>query len=547
MNEQLIKFIELCLMDGVVTDKEREVIFRKSKELGVEEDECEIILEGMIQQHKNNSTKSESTNKRISTENNDEKSINDDIIDIEKLNHEQTSEETLREIFESSFNLKIRERNKKIENINIEINDINEKIKPLNETLKKIDNIQNEKLSENKKLINKTKFNKEEFENRLNEFINKLEIDLKSFNFELNYKTPKFYLLKKNFFGVKSKGEKFSINWIDFFERNEFENKYYLNEVDLKLIFDIRKIYKSVLNLVKKPDEEYNKILDKNQEIIVQNGYDYKDVTNQIKVFQNLKLNKFTTIKEIEKEIEKIKKIISPRNFENFKKLYEKSPVLYQSKIFSKYLEVIEVENTKEVENLTRFLNFIVDIEKNYSDKIKLSFKKLMNGELLSYELKSLFNQRENLITTYNSFHIMCQSLMTKKIGVYMKIYVEWESTGIFNTYYEKNVLDKLDILNEHFQKLNNTVEIVCKEISRTNDYLHLLNTTMYDMKLSVDETNLNLQDISNSIEKGNMLLEKGNNLLDGIKSGVGLNNLLTGIQTYQTYKINKNTKSLRK
>jgi UbiD family decarboxylase len=50
MNEQLIKFIELCIMDGVVTDKEREVIFRKSKELWVPEDECEIILEGMIQQ-----------------------------------------------------------------------------------------------------------------------------------------------------------------------------------------------------------------------------------------------------------------------------------------------------------------------------------------------------------------------------------------------------------------------------------------------------------------------------------------------------------------
>jgi hypothetical protein len=51
MNEELIKFIELCLMDGVVSDKEREVIFRKSKELGVPDDECEIILEGMI--HKN--------------------------------------------------------------------------------------------------------------------------------------------------------------------------------------------------------------------------------------------------------------------------------------------------------------------------------------------------------------------------------------------------------------------------------------------------------------------------------------------------------------
>ena len=44
MNEQLIKFIELCLMDGVISEKEREVIFRKSKKLGVDEDECEIIL-----------------------------------------------------------------------------------------------------------------------------------------------------------------------------------------------------------------------------------------------------------------------------------------------------------------------------------------------------------------------------------------------------------------------------------------------------------------------------------------------------------------------
>ena len=65
MNEQLIKFIELCIMDGVVTDKEREVIFRKSKELGVPEDECEIILEGIIQQHLNNNSVLESSNEML--------------------------------------------------------------------------------------------------------------------------------------------------------------------------------------------------------------------------------------------------------------------------------------------------------------------------------------------------------------------------------------------------------------------------------------------------------------------------------------------------
>ena len=35
-------------------------------------------------------------------------------------------------------------------------------------------------------------------------------------------------------------------------------------------------------------------------------------------------------------------------------------------------------------------------------------------------------------------------------------------------------------------------------------------------------------------------------NELKSIQSTIGFNNLLTGIQTYQMYKINKNTKSLR-
>ena len=56
MNESLIKFIELCLTDGIISEKEREVIFRKSKELGVDEDECEIILEGLIQKNQKESS-----------------------------------------------------------------------------------------------------------------------------------------------------------------------------------------------------------------------------------------------------------------------------------------------------------------------------------------------------------------------------------------------------------------------------------------------------------------------------------------------------------
>lgn len=57
MNDHLIKFIELCLADGAISEKERAVIFRKAAEYNVPLDECEIILDSMIQQKdvKNNS------------------------------------------------------------------------------------------------------------------------------------------------------------------------------------------------------------------------------------------------------------------------------------------------------------------------------------------------------------------------------------------------------------------------------------------------------------------------------------------------------------
>ncbi len=65
MNEQLIKFIELCLTDGVITEKEREVIFRKAAEYNVDIDECEIILESMIQQKNMSQNETISNNEMV--------------------------------------------------------------------------------------------------------------------------------------------------------------------------------------------------------------------------------------------------------------------------------------------------------------------------------------------------------------------------------------------------------------------------------------------------------------------------------------------------
>ncbi len=45
MNEQLTDFIQVCLTDGTISEKEKKVIYKKAKEFGVDKDECEILID----------------------------------------------------------------------------------------------------------------------------------------------------------------------------------------------------------------------------------------------------------------------------------------------------------------------------------------------------------------------------------------------------------------------------------------------------------------------------------------------------------------------
>ena len=57
MNKDLIAFIDLCLIDGAISEKERKVIFAKAKELGVGKDECEVLIESLTQKKNKTTTK----------------------------------------------------------------------------------------------------------------------------------------------------------------------------------------------------------------------------------------------------------------------------------------------------------------------------------------------------------------------------------------------------------------------------------------------------------------------------------------------------------
>lgn len=544
MNEQLIKFIELCLVDGVITDKEREVIFRKSKELGVSEDECEIILEGMLY-------KSSKNNKPINDDlKNEDNSLEDEkILKIDKLKFEKTSDEILKKIFESNYQDIISKVESDINRIKTEISPIENKMKKLNEELLKFDfdskikEIQND----SKKLITETEFDIIAFKTELKKIIdesvylkNDSDIDF------IDEHRIKLFELKKGFLGKRSRGDLKNFPWVEFLERYETNSDYYVNENDIKLIDIIKNLYNKFKGQIKNRDEGFEEKIIKNREAVGDLCHKESLIKNEIDELAKTKKSLLNEIDELNDKVQRLNKLNNSTNFDLFKKLYNNSPILFQSNIYSRYLQTIEINNDKQIENLTRFLNFIIKKERDYSKKISRSFKSLEKGELSQGDFNKLIQNKDNLKLFYNCFHIMYQGLVSNKMGLFMKVYIELEGLGIFNTFFEENVMNNLNMMNRQLEHLNSTLKEVSDGMSKTNNYLKLLNHNMYDLKLSVDETNLNLMDISSSIQDGNSLLREGNEFLDGINSGVGLNNILTGIQTYQMYKINKNTKSLR-
>ena len=121
----------------------------------------------------------------------------------------------------------------------------------------------------------------------------------------------------------------------------------------------------------------------------------------------------------------------------------------------------------------------------------------------------------ENQIKTMEFYKNMAVAMIVfylndKKIS-YFELYEAFERLGVFDSTWQKNVLNKLD-----------NIEIRLAQISN-----------------QLTELNQNFISLSESSE--NIVLE-----LKEINSSVMTNNMLQAITAYQTWRINKNTKSLR-
>lgn len=165
--------------------------------------------------------------------------------------------------------------------------------------------------------------------------------------------------------------------------------------------------------------------------------------------------------------------------------------------------------------------------------------QKRNNLQLIFDCIKQVQNQKdldeyvvilESEIHSYNLLLINSLNLVVSLIEddqiTFYDIYERFDKLNIYNSNWENEISQKLTTLNKGISELNSNIKDL-----------------MYEIREMGETIISSIEDLSYITEESTRMLD---NRLGEIDSSIKTNNLLTLIQTYQTYKINKNTKSLK-
>lgn len=161
----------------------------------------------------------------------------------------------------------------------------------------------------------------------------------------------------------------------------------------------------------------------------------------------------------------------------------------------------------KKKENIETFYN---SIDRNNLQEIQLRIT-LLNELNQTYEM-----------LMFHSIN-MIGSLMGDDLVSFYEIYEVFDKLGVFNSNWENEISGQLSQIG------NSILDLVDSIHEMENNIVGELNNLTYVTQSSFD-------DLNNSVT----------NQLREVESSINTNNLLSGIQAYQLYKINKNTKGLR-
>lgn len=219
---------------------------------------------------------------------------------------------------------------------------------------------------------------------------------------------------------------------------------------------------------------------------------------------QELAFSQKNILKELDKDGNGIVDDIEDNDeFKMLLKKYEKQIVEIDRNHVKEFIKVSSYLKTKK-KNIQQIFNSIKDT----SHKQELEeYVGILKNEIHSYKL-ILFNALNMIV-----------ALVENDMITFYEIHDSFDKLNMFNSNWENEVSQKLsnigDGLNNLMYSINEMGQNIIQEIG--------------DLNYATAESN-------------RMLTDK----LEEVDSSIKVNNLLTGIQTYQIYKVNSNTKSLR-
>lgn len=190
--------------------------------------------------------------------------------------------------------------------------------------------------------------------------------------------------------------------------------------------------------------------------------------------------------------------------------------------LFSKNQKrVIDIDRNY-IHQFVKVSNFIKTKKQN-TQKIFESIRDISSQDELEERVRLLKNQIHAYeLLVFHSIN-MIGALVSEDLITFYEIYESFDKLGMFNSNWENEVSEKLtnigDKLDDLMYSIYNMEQNIVSELS------HLSYVTQESF-----------EDLNRSVTSQ----------LKEVESSINTNNLLTGIQAYQLYKINKNTKGLK-
>ena len=220
------------------------------------------------------------------------------------------------------------------------------------------------------------------------------------------------------------------------------------------------------------------------------------------KKVESLESKKLSLLQEFDKDGNGEIDIIEGNDFNILLKKHQKTITDIDKNYIQQFVKVSSYLKTKKG-NIQSIFNSIKDTP---NQEILNECVEILKGDIHSYNL-ILFNSLNMIV-----------SLVEDEMITFYEIHEQFDTLNMFDSKHEKDISQKLSNIGDGLKNL------------------------IYEIRDMSDSINNSIGELSYVTEESNRELTKQ---LSEINSSLGVNNLLTGIQTYQMYKINKNTKSL--